>query len=425
MPDTSADRRRRASAVVAGLVAGLAVAVLTAMLPTATLPAQAAPAQGRIRAAGMAAAVDGSYIVTLKKGAGGIRADSERGRGLAARYGARISRTYSTALNGYAVRADETQARRLAADPGVVSVARDTHVSLRTEQHQQQQRRQQRQQQPRSWGLDRIDQPERTLDASYTSPRSAGRGTTIYVLDTGVRTTHRDFGGRARSGWDFVDDDAVAEDGNGHGTHVAATAAGSAYGVAKKAAVVAVKVLDDTGQGTSAQVLAGLDWVMKHAHRPAVVNLSLGSTQAAPIPEWDDAVRSGIASGLTFTVAAGNQNRSAGSYSPGRVADAITVGSAGRDDRRSAFSNWGPAVDLFAPGERIVSASNASDTGTKVMSGTSMAAPHAAGAAALHLADHPRATPAQVSAALTARAAKGKVRNAGAGSPNRLLQVGN
>lgn len=316
------------------------------------------------------------------------------------------------------MRANGTQAERLAADPHIASVAPDTRVSLRT-------RQQNSQQHPQSWGLDRIDQPDRTLDASYTSPRGAGRGTTIYVLDTGVRTTHRDFAGRARSGWDFVNNDAVAEDGNGHGTHIAATAAGSAYGVAKQADIVAVKVLDDTGQGTSAQVLAGLDWVMKHAHRPAVVNLSLGATQDAPIPEWDEAVRSGIASGLTFTVAAGNQNSSAGSYSPGRVAGAITVGSTGPDDRRSAFSNWGPAVDLFAPGERIVSASNTSDTGSKVMSGTSMAAPHAAGAAALYLADHPRATPAQVGAALTAHAVKGKVRDAGTGSPNRLLQVGN
>ncbi|ADI06805.1 secreted serine protease [Streptomyces bingchenggensis BCW-1] len=412
MPHTSAGFRRRAWAVVAGITA----AVLGAAMPSAA--AAKADTAARADTAATAATADGSYIVTLKKGAQGLRADSEGGRKLAARYGARISRTYSTALNGYAVRANETQAERLAADPHIASVTPDAQVSLRT-------RQQHSQQHPQSWGLDRIDQPDRTLDASYTSPRSAGRGTTIYVLDTGVRTTHRDFAGRARSGWDFVDNDAVVEDGNGHGTHIAATAAGSAYGVAKRADIVAVKVLDDTGQGTSAQVLAGLDWVMKHAHKPAVVNLSLGATQDAPIPEWDEAVRSGIASGLTFTVAAGNQDRSAGSYSPGRVAGAITVGSTGRDDRRSAFSNWGPAVDLFAPGERIVSASNTSDTGTKVMSGTSMAAPHAAGAAALYLADHPRATPAQVSAALTAHAAKGKVRNAGTGSPNRLLQVGN
>lgn len=402
MPHTSADRRRRVSAVVVGLV----TAVLAAAMPSA--------AAARADAA---ATADGSYIVTLKA-TGGLHADSEGGRELVARYGARIGRTYSTALNGYAVRADRTQAERLAADPHIASVAPDARVSLRTE-------RQQQQQHPPSWGLDRIDQRQRPLDASYAWPRGAGRGTTVYVLDTGVRTTHRDFGGRARSGWDFVDDDPVAEDDNGHGTHVAATAAGTAYGVAKKAEIVAVRVLDDTGEGTTAQVLAGLDWVMKHAHKPAVVNLSLGSTLPDPVPEWDEAVRSGIASGLIFTVAAGNEDRSAGAYSPGRVAGAVTVGATDRDDRRAALSNWGPAVDLFAPGERIVSASNASDTATRVMSGTSMAAPHAAGAAALYLADHPRATPAEVSAALIAHAAKGKVRDAGNGSPNLLLHIGN
>ncbi|MET7900957.1 S8 family peptidase [Streptomyces sp. NPDC005355] len=402
-----AGRRR-----TAGALAAAAAALLAAALPAQATPPQAAPAEGRVR--GAATAVDGGYIVTLKRGAGAPAASSGPGRELVEKYGASIRRTYSTALNGYAVRADEAQARRLAADPGVASVTRDAEVSLRRTQSR-----------PPSWGLDRIDQPDRPLDDAYTAPASAGRGTTIYVIDSGVRTTHQDFGGRARSGWDFVDDDPVAEDGNGHGTHVAATAAGTRYGVAKKAGIVAVRVLDDRGEGTSAQVLAGLDWVLKHARRPAVVNLSLGTAVATPVPEWDAAVRTGIASGLTFTVAAGNENLPAGSFSPGRVREAITVGSTDRADRRSDFSNWGPAIDLFAPGDRIVSASNTSDTAVRTLSGTSMAAPHAAGAAALYLADHRSAGADQVSAALTAEAAKGRVRGAGFGSPNRLLRVAN
>ncbi|MFI0814268.1 S8 family peptidase [Streptomyces sp. NPDC021098] len=395
-----AHRRSRGRRRTAGALAAAAV-VLGA---GGALPAQAA-----------GAAAHHTYIVTLQRGTGTPSASSGQGRGIVERYGATVRRTYSRALNGFAVRADAAQARRLAADPRVASVTRDAEVSLRGTTTQPY---------PPSWGLDRIDQPAGTaLDGAYTAPADGGRGTTIYVLDSGVRTSHRDFGGRARSGWDFVDDDPVAQDGNGHGTHVAATAAGTQYGVAKKADVVAVRVLDDRGEGTSAEVLAGLDWVLKHARKPAVVNLSLGSPVAGPVPEWDAGVRAGVRAGLTFTVAAGNADRPAGAYSPGRVPQAITVGATDRADRRDPFSNWGPAVDLFAPGDRIVSASRTSDTAAATLSGTSMAAPHVAGAAALYLAAHRSATPAQVTAALTAEAVKGAVRNAGRGSPNRLLRV--
>ncbi|MZD09102.1 S8 family serine peptidase, partial [Streptomyces sp. SID5785] len=255
---------------------------------------------------------------------------------------------------------------------------------------------------------------------SYTWPRTAGAGVTVYVIDTGVRTSHRDFGGRASSGWDFVDDDPVAQDGNGHGTHVAGTVAGAAYGVAKKARVVAVRVLDDTGSGTTAQVIAGIDWVTRHAHRPAVANMSLGGSANAQL---DAAVRASIASGVTYTVAAGNDGLPASWYSPARVPEAVTVGATGPTDARAGFSDWGTSLDLFAPGVDITSASYASDTGAATYSGTSMASPHAAGAAALYLGDRPRATPAEVGRALTDRAVTGRVTGAGPGSPNRLLQV--
>ncbi|MBK3579351.1 S8 family peptidase [Streptomyces sp. MBT65] len=386
--------------------AGGLTAVITAVVMSAiTLPAHAAP-EGTITGAGEPGSVSGSYLVTLK---GGTRAPSAAGKDLARRYGARISHTYGTALNGYAIEANERQARRLAADARVASVAQDTRITVdRTQRN------------PPSWGLDRLDQPGLPLNRSYTSPNSGGAGVTVYVIDTGIRITHKDFGGRAGYGWDFVDNDAVAQDGNGHGTHVAGTIAGTTYGVAKKAKVVAVRVLDNAGAGTTSRVLAGIDWVTRHAHRPAVANLSLGGFHN---DQLDAAVRTSIASGVTYTVAAGNDGVQAGLYSPADVKQAITVGATDRNDAKAPFSNFGPAVDLFAPGVSITSASYASDTGKATFSGTSMASPHAAGAAAVYLAGHPRATPAQVSAALVAGAVSGKVSGAGLGSPDKLLQV--
>ncbi|MDF3141823.1 MULTISPECIES: S8 family peptidase [unclassified Streptomyces] len=384
---------------------GLTAVTCVAALSATTMPAHAAP-EGQILGAGDPGSVSGSYLVTLK---GGTKAPSAAGKSLAEKYGAKISHTYGTVLNGYAVRADERQAKRLAADSRVASVVQDTRVM-----------RAHTQKNPPSWGLDRIDQRNLPLDKSYTWPESAGAGVTVYVIDTGIRISHKDFGGRASYGWDFVGNDRTASDGNGHGTHVAGTVAGGRYGVAKNAKLVAVRVLDNAGSGTTAQVIAGIDWVTKHAKKPAVANVSLGGYRNTQL---DAAVRNSIASGVTYTVAAGNDGLPAGLYSPAAVKEAITVGATDNKDARASFSNFGSVLDLFAPGVAITSASYASDTGKATFSGTSMASPHAAGVAALYLADHPKAGPAQVSKALVAQAVSGKVSGRGLGSPDKLLQV--
>ncbi|MFF8670913.1 S8 family serine peptidase [Streptomyces sp. NPDC015242] len=394
--------RRRLAAFGATATAAL-VASLVSALPAGAAPAAA---EGRVQYAGAANAVADSYIVTLKT----EKAASAEGRALARKHGAAIERTYTKALNGYEVEASASEARRLAADPAVASVVQNRTYSITATQPS-----------PPSWGLDRIDQKSLPLNSSYTYPDSAGEGVTAYVIDTGVRITHGDFGGRASYGYDAVDNDNTAQDGHGHGTHVAGTVAGSAYGVAKKARVVGVRVLNNSGQGTTAQVVAGIDWVARNAVKPAVANMSLGGPGDTAI---DTAVRNAIGSGVTFVVAAGNESTNASTRSPARVTEAVTVGATTSSDAKASYSNYGSVLDLFAPGSSITSAWSTGDAATNTISGTSMASPHVAGAAALHLAADPAATPAQVSTALTSAATTGVVTSPGTGSPNRLLYVG-
>ncbi len=394
--------RRRLAALGATATAALVASLVSA------LPAGAAPvaAEGRVQYEGAANAVADSYIVTLKTG----KAGSAEGRALAHKYGAAIERTYTKALNGWEVEASASEAKRLAADPAVASVVQNRTFSITATQPG-----------PPSWGLDRIDQRNLPLNSSYTYPDTAGEGVTAYVIDTGVRITHGDFGGRASYGYDAVDNDNTAQDGHGHGTHVAGTVAGNAYGVAKKAKVVGVRVLNNSGQGTTAQVVAGIDWVARNAVKPAVANMSLGGPGDTAI---DTAVRNAITSGVTFVVAAGNESTNASTRSPARVTEAVTVGATTSSDAKASYSNYGSVLDLFAPGSSITSAWSTGDSATNTISGTSMASPHVAGAAALHLAANPAATPAQVSAALTSAATTGVVTSPGTGSPNRLLHVG-
>jgi subtilisin family serine protease len=368
-------------------------------------------ADGTIRNAGGATAVKDSYIVILNDGDAGLEAEGveDTATEMAAEVGGAIEHRYTAAVRGFSARMTEQQATRLISDPRVAYVQQNHRFQATASQTN-----------PPSYGLDRIDQRALPLNKAYSYATEAAN-VTAYIIDTGVRTTHQDFGGRATSGIDTVDNDNDATDCNGHGTHVAGTVAGTRFGVAKKAKVVGVRVLNCAGSGSDASVIAGIDWVTRNAVKPAVANLSLGGSRNDAL---DRAIRTSIASGVTYAVAAGNENAKACDSSPARTREAITVGATDGTDGRAPFSNFGPCVDLFAPGASIVSANDNSDTATATLSGTSMASPHVAGAAALYLATHPNATPAQVQTALVTSATTGKVADAGPGSPNRLLFTG-
>ncbi len=366
---------------------------------------------GPIRNYGGDTAMSGSYIVVLDDGESALEAHGvdETSTDLADEFGGQVEYRYESAVRGFAARMTERQARRLASDERVAYVQQNHRYQASASQKN-----------PPSYGLDRIDQRALPLDKSYTSTTD-GAGVTAYIIDTGVRTTHTDFAGRAVSGVDTVDNDNDASDCNGHGTHVAGTVAGTSFGVAKAANIVGVRVLNCDGEGTDASVIAGIDWVTRNAVKPAVANMSLGGDLNDAL---DRAIRSSIASGVTYTVAAGNENSDACLASPSRISEAITVGATDATDKRSGFSNFGPCVDMFAPGSLITSASNETDAGRVTQSGTSMASPHVAGAAALYLAKNPTATPAQVQTALIGKSTPGKVRDAGLLTPNRLVFTG-
>ena len=360
-----------------------------------SLPNQAAPVAA-------ARAVPGEYIVVFKNE---VQDPATLAETLIRAHGGKHRFTYTHAIKGFAAALNDAAVTALARNPQVAYVEQDQEMhAITTEANA-------------TWGLDRIDQRALPLSGTY-SYTPTGAGVTAYIIDTGIRFDHVEFGGRAVTGIDEVTAGSNAADCNGHGTHVSGTVGGATYGVAKGVRLVAVRVLDCSGSGSTSGVIAGIDWVTANHASPAVANMSLGGGASSAL---DDAVRRSISAGVTYSIAAGNSNADACSASPARVTEAITVGATTSTDARASYSNFGTCLDLFAPGSSITSAWYTTSTATNTISGTSMATPHVTGTAALYLQTNPSASPAAVASAIVASATSGAVAGAGTGSPNKLL----
>lgn len=314
---------------------------------------------------------------------------------------------FNSAINGFVADLSPDEVEEISNNPNVVSIEPDRIVEVNETQVSP------------TWGLDRIDQRTLPLNSSYNY-NSNGSGVTAYIIDTGVYSGHSEFTGRVVNGFTAINDGKGTEDCHGHGTHVAGTVAGTVYGVAKQATIVPVRVLSCSGSGSYSGVIAGIDWTVSHhqAGVPAVANMSLGGGASSAV---NAAVARAVADGITYVVAAGNENSNACTRSPASAPDAITVAASTSVDSRASFSNWGTCVDIFAPGQSITSAYIGGATRITSMSGTSMASPHVAGVAALYLGSNPSATPAVVTSTLLNAATRGIITNPGTGTPNLLV----
>ena len=319
----------------------------------------------------------------------------------------RLHHVYRGALKGFAATLPAQALEGIGRNPNVDYIEQDATVELRQSSVQN----------SATWGLDRIDQADRPLDTQYRFNQT-GSGVHAFIIDTGLRADHVEFTGRVLPGYGVVADGQGTNDCNGHGTHVAGTVGGSTWGVAKQVRLVPVRVLDCAGSGSFSGVIAGIDWAASSTLRPAVANLSLGGSLSSSV---NQAVAGAVAKGMVMVVAAGNENVDACTRSPASEPSAITVGASTSADQRASYSNFGSCVDLFAPGSSITSAWNSSSSATNTISGTSMASPHVAGAAALVLQSSPSATPAAVAEAIRSQATGNRLSSLGTGSPNLLL----
>jgi subtilisin family serine protease len=351
------------------------------------------------------------YIVILNEDLVGEFAEGPQveaeAQSLSFMYGGSVRRVYSNAIKGYAAEMSQAEAEALSLDERVLFVEEDTVIDISATQTNA------------PWNLDRVDQRSMPLNTNYDYSQN-GTGAHVYILDTGIRTSHQEFGGRASVSLDVIGDGQNGQDCNGHGTHVAGIVGGATYGAAKNVSLHSVRVLPCSGSGQISDLISGIDWVRENRVNPAVANISI--TAPGVSPSLETAITNAISSGVVFTIAAGNSQWNACDYTPARTPNAITVAATAEADERALYSNYGPCVDLFAPGNAVLSSSNGSDSATRVLSGTSMSAPLVAGIAAIYRAGNPSASASTVAQAINAATTAGVVTNIdGTSSPNKLL----